>query len=278
MSNKYNIENIKEDFTAKGWCEAIPVFSENEINKFAQLCRETDEKYSLMKSDYRCKSNVLYPWVDEISRHPKILEIIKPLLGENFHCWDALFWIKYPSDNKKVSFHQDGTYWNFDNKNLALTVWIPFQDVGPAEGPIEYVKNQKSHDLIYHNDVQSNSNLLMRGQTAAMDITETVAVHCKKGSILVHSAFIVHGSRPNISKNTRMALGLIYANTKCKPLIEKAPETTIMISGIDTYNYMEHSPIPGNNFNENLKNWKYAYDQQHINYYSLSQEISHANR
>jgi hypothetical protein len=114
------ITNLKTTFEQQGWLGPLPIFSKEETVKYRNAIMDADQKLDLMNSDYRCKSNVLFSWADEISRNSTLISYIEQLIGPNIHCWDTLFWIKKPGDGKDVSFHQDATYWNFTNKKLQL--------------------------------------------------------------------------------------------------------------------------------------------------------------
>jgi len=265
---------LKDTFELNGFLGPLEIMSREETNKYKEILKETSKKLKLMNSDYRCKSNVLFPWVDKISRNPKLVEYLTQLIGPNFHCWDTLFWIKEPGDNRDVSFHQDATYWNFNNKHLAVTVWFAFDDVTEDQGSVEYVKGSHRRSQQQHKDVKTDTNLLMRGQTVDVDVPEErVKTAVPAGNILIHSPYIIHGSSKNKSNRPRLAMGMIFASTKCKPITEYSPESTIMIAGNDTNNYMLHDPAPLGNWEVDLENWREAYDRQHINYYRMEQSI-----
>lgn len=265
------VNDIKKDYLENGWLGPLPVFNEDEISRYRNELLENHNSIEFMNSDFRCKSNVLYPWVDEMSRHPKLRSYIEQLIGPNFHCWDVLFWIKHPGDNKEVGFHQDATYWNFNNKHKAVSAWIAFNDVTEEQGPIQYAIDPHHFQQKYHLDIKSENNLLMRGQTVDEPISETISSPCPAGSVMIHSPYIIHGSKPNRSNKIRAACGMVFVSTECEPIIKNVRETTIMIQGEDQYNFMDHDQQPGLNHQENLKNWKKAYDQQHFNYFALQQ-------
>ena len=105
-----------------GWMGPIQLMSKQEALALKQQVIKLDEKYDLMNSDYRCKSNVLFPLVDNLTRNDILIKEVSKILGPNFHCWDALFWIKKAKSKRDVSLHQDSTYWNFDKPEKALTV------------------------------------------------------------------------------------------------------------------------------------------------------------
>jgi hypothetical protein len=66
-------------------------------------------------------------------------------------------------------------------------------------------------------------------------------------------------------------MGMIFASTECAPRLSLSPESTIMVAGVDEYNYMIHDPQPTGNWEEDIKNWQVAYDRQHVNYYQMNQ-------
>jgi ectoine hydroxylase-related dioxygenase (phytanoyl-CoA dioxygenase family) len=265
--------NLISEFEQNGWAGPLQIFSKEETVKYRNAIIDADQKLDLMHSDYRCKSNVLFPWVNEISSHPKLISYLTQLIGPNIHCWDTLFWIKKPGDGKDVSFHQDATYWNFTNKHKALTVWFAFDDVTPEHGSIEYV--QGSHRVFQkrHKDVKTDSNLLMRGQTVDIELPkERIKTTVPAGNVLIHSPYIIHGSGLNLAATPRIAMGMIFASTECKPVLSISPESTVMVSGVDNFNYMIHDPAPCGVWETDIVNWQAAYDRQHLNYYKMEQE------
>jgi hypothetical protein len=264
--------NLKEQFERNGFVGPLEIMSREEALEFRALVMDAEEKHNLMRGDYRCKSNVLFPFVDRISRHPKLIEYLSQIIGPNIHCWDTLFWVKYPGDHKDVSFHQDATYWNFDKKHLAVTAWFAFDDVTEEHGSLEYV--QGSHRVFQrrHKDVKTETNLLMRGQTVDEDVPkERIKTRVPAGHVLLHSPYTIHGSADNRATTPRVAMGMIFASTECKPILELSPESTVMVAGVDNYNYMLHDPQPTGVWEEDIKSWQGAYDRQHINYYQMEQ-------
>lgn len=266
------MQTLKETYLEKGWLGPLPVFSPAEISRYKDLVLKTEKELNLMKSDYRCKSQVLFPWVYEIISNPVLRSYVEQLIGPNFHCWDVLFWIKHPFEGKTVSFHQDATYWNFDQKHKAVSAWLAFNDCTLDHGPVEYVNDSHTFTQKNHLDIKTDSNLLMRGQTVDEPIAETTLAPTPAGHVLLHSPYIVHGSGVNKTQEPRIGCGMIFVSTECKPVIQFAPESTIMVQGVDLYNHMLHDPAPGDDWETNHRHWKTAYDRQHTNYYSVTQE------
>jgi ectoine hydroxylase-related dioxygenase (phytanoyl-CoA dioxygenase family) len=260
-------------FLENGYVGPLKIVSPEQAAEYKKMILEADERYDLMNSDYRCKSNVLFPWVDEISRNPELVRYVSSIIGNNFHCWDTLFWIKKPGDGKRVSFHQDGTYWNFDLPQLSLTAWFAFDDVTPEQGSIQYLKGSHRLNQRRHVDITSTDNLLMRGQTVEeipSDL-EIIKTTVPAGHVLLHCSTMIHGSDVNLTSKTRVAMGMIFVSTRCRPRLAISPESSIMIAGTDQHNHVLHDPRPTGNWDIDVENWRRAYDHQHANYYMLEQ-------
>jgi ectoine hydroxylase-related dioxygenase (phytanoyl-CoA dioxygenase family) len=263
---------IKEQFEKNGFYGPVVFLTNKENKELLQQIVNTDNELDLMNSDYRCKSNVLFPWIDKLSRHPTIIAHVKEILGNNIHCWDTLLWIKHPKTDKFVSYHQDGTYWNFTPKTSGLTVWVTPTGATREMGCIKYEVGSHCNQ-VEHIDIKNRDNLLMRGQTATKHSDKFVHVECPEGSFLMHSPYIVHGSEQNNTNNVRIAIGFIYAASDAKPIVNYSPESTIMVNGTDHYNYMIHDNVPTGDWDTDIKHWRVAYDRQHDNYYKLQQKL-----
>ena len=262
---------IQETYNNQGYYGPVHFLNDIDIDLYTARLMFFADKLNLMNSDYRCKSNVLFPWIDDLSRNPTILSHVKEILGNNIHCWDTLIWIKEAETNKFVSWHQDATYWNFLPKERGLTIWVTLSGATEDMGCIEYIPGSHK-ELKHHVDIKSENNLLMRGQTIeTLDKTNAIKVPAPAGSFLMHHPFMFHGSAANTTSMPRLALGLIYVATDAKPIATYAPESTVMVSGTDIYNHMLHDTQPTGTWEEDVKVWKAAYERQHDNYYKMEQ-------
>lgn len=265
---------VKAVFDTRGYVGPLAALDESDNARYLQCMVDAEAEHNLMHSDYRCKTNVLFPWMDELTRNPRIGDAVEAVIGPDFHCWDTLFWIKYPETDKRVSWHQDATYWNFAPKHLAVTVWLCFSGATEEMGCIRYLGGSHRDGQYRHDDIQTRDNLLMRGQTIVHDnpLDISVPVEVPAGHFLMHHPHMIHGSLNNRSKRTRIACGMIFVFTQARPIATHAPESTIMIRGTDRYGYMQHDPRPTGDFARDRLAWRAAYDRQHENYYKMQAE------
>ena len=75
------------------------------------------DAYAINGWQLRCEG--MYDMIVE----PRILDYVQDLLGENLVCWGAHFFCKMPGDERRVSFHQDASYWPL-TPSKTVTVWL----------------------------------------------------------------------------------------------------------------------------------------------------------
>src|SRR6185312_10596629 len=123
-----------DQFWEQGFVAPIGVLSAAE----ARDCRDQLERFETtaggpLRGDLRHKSHLLFTWLADLVRHPRILDAVEDVIGPNILCWGSSFFIKEPRNPGFVSWHQDSTYWGLDPADV-ITAWIAFSDSTPANG------------------------------------------------------------------------------------------------------------------------------------------------
>jgi Phytanoyl-CoA dioxygenase (PhyH) len=96
----------------RGYHFPIEALSASEVAGFRRRLEDYEaESGGPIKGEMRHRSHVLFTWIDEMTRHPKILDAIEDVLGPDILCWNTSFFIKEARDPGFVSWHQDATYW-----------------------------------------------------------------------------------------------------------------------------------------------------------------------
>jgi non-heme Fe2+,alpha-ketoglutarate-dependent halogenase len=75
----------------------------------ARLEAVEGERGGPLGGELRHKGHLLFTWLDELIRHPRILDAVEDILGPNLLCWSSSFFIKEARDPAFVSWHQDST-------------------------------------------------------------------------------------------------------------------------------------------------------------------------
>ena len=71
--------------------------------------------------------NLLFPWCDELIRHPRILDCIEDIIGPDILCWNVHLFAKDPDGTSYVSWHQDAAYWGLEPADV-VTAWVALSE------------------------------------------------------------------------------------------------------------------------------------------------------
>ena len=92
-------ENEVAGYRARGYHFPVNALSESEVAEFRGKLEDYEARTGgPIQGEMRHRSHVLFPWINEMIRHPKILDAIEDLLGPDILCWNTSFFIKEPRD------------------------------------------------------------------------------------------------------------------------------------------------------------------------------------
>jgi hypothetical protein len=199
------------DFNRDGYLTGLVIFSAEEIadirRYFDQLLARTlaagADSYSISTAHLR------HGRVYDLLTEPRIVSYVKDLLGDNVIGWGSHFFCKMPGDGKRVSWHQDASYWPL-TPSKALTVWLAIDDAGVENACVRFIPG--SHwfgHLTYTLTENDDSNVLNQ----SVDVEKLGAPFDNElpaGAISIHSDLLVHGSEANSSTRRRCGLTLRY--------------------------------------------------------------------
>jgi non-heme Fe2+,alpha-ketoglutarate-dependent halogenase len=237
-------EQIKA-FNRDGYLAGIRIFSEEEIAEirryFDQLLAKTlaagGDSYSISTAHLR------HGRVYDILTHPRIVAIIKDLLGDDVIAWGSHFFCKMPGDGKRVSWHQDSSYWPL-TPSMAVTAWLAIDDANVENACMRYIPG--SHHLghlTYSLSEQDEGNVLNQTVPEAETLGKPVDVELKAGEISIHSDLLLHGSEANQSDRRRCGLTLRFC-----PAIVRAGlgwnAKGVIVSGKDESGHWANPPRP----------------------------------
>jgi len=237
-----------ETYRRDGFYFPIDVLSEAEAKSYRDSLEAFEAGHGgPLKGDLRHKPHLLFTWLNDLIRHPRILDAVEDVLGPNLLCWGSTFFIKEASDAGFVSWHQDSTYWGLSSPDVA-TVWIAITPASEVNGCMKFIagthKAQVDHTDTFHKD-----NLLTRGQEIAVEVDEDkgVLVELKPGQASLHHVLLFHGSAPNRSGDRRIGYAIRYIPTYVRQIAGERDSATL-VRGIDTYHHFEPEPAPDADF------------------------------
>src|SRR5262252_3274619 len=146
-----------------GCLSPLPVFFRNEITGlFAKFSELQQREGGTISGRTNRKPHLLLPWLNEVIRHPKILDAVEDVIGPNILCWSSGFFAKAPRDVALVSWHQDSTYWGLSEPDV-VTAWVAFTPSTVESGCMRVIPGSHQLDQIPHRDTFAKNNLLSRG-------------------------------------------------------------------------------------------------------------------
>ena len=197
----------------------------------------------------RHKSHLLFTWLNELIRHPRILDAAEDLLGPNLLCWSSSFFIKEARDPAFVSWHQDSTYWGLSEPDV-VTAWVAFSESSIESGAMRMVPGTHTQQVA-HRDTFAPDNLLSRGQELMVEVDESCAVDVvmHPGEMSLHHVRMFHGSPPNRSADRRIGYAIRYIPTHVRQISDGRDSATL-VRGVDEHHYFDAEDAPAADLDE----------------------------
>lgn len=228
-----------------GYVFPLPVLSAAEaaelLARLEALERQEGGKLSARTNR---RPHLLLPWLNDLIRHPKILDAVEDVVGPNILCWASGFFSKNAHDPAHVSWHQDATYWGLSSQDI-VTAWVAFTPSTPQSGCMRVVPGSHLVDQLPHRDTFAPDNLLTRGQEIAVEVDEHKAVDIvlQPGQMSLHHVRIVHGSEPNRADHRRVGFAIRYISTAVRQ-VTGVPDCASLVRGRDDYGHFLPEPRP----------------------------------
>ncbi|MEC8888865.1 MAG: phytanoyl-CoA dioxygenase family protein, partial [Pseudomonadota bacterium] len=179
--------------------------TDDAANYLAELEAYETNSGGPINGKWRYKSHLVFSWFDQLMRHPAILELVRPILGDDLMVWTTHIYPKEPGDGRFISWHQDSAHWGLDS-NQVLTVWVALTNATRENGCMRMLPGSHHNGQVEHQDTRDRKNFLTRGQTIlnGIDEDQSVWVELKAGEVSIHHVDMFHASTPNRSGQRRV--------------------------------------------------------------------------
>lgn len=185
------------DFDATGIRFPIPALDAEELESVRRQYAELVAAHggTLTRFD---RAHLYFDWAHDLATHPRVVEAVSSLLGDDVVVWGTLILSKPPHDDGFIAWHQDGAYADFLGDAPAVSAWIALSDSTVESGCMRVVPGSHRTRL-EHREPHNPQNMLSRGQEIAVEVDEREAVDVvlRAGQMSLHHVDIVHGSNPN---------------------------------------------------------------------------------
>ncbi len=198
-----------EQYHRDGFVSPIDVYTSSEIAEIRAAYEAAEQAHpDQLHPTNRNNAHLVVPVLDEVARHPTVLDCVRSLIGPDIVLWGSVMFIKEPSSTGYVSWHQDGRYMGLDPLDFA-TPWIALTDSTISNGCMAMIPGSQRQPLLDHRDTFDEENILTRGQNVdGVDAAAAVNLELRAGQMSIHHPRTIHGSQPNPSNQRRIGFAL----------------------------------------------------------------------
>jgi hypothetical protein len=200
-----------ETYRRDGAIFPVSVFEPSDIAaRYALLQGLENERAGRLPPLLNFKPYLLIPWLWELIHDPRILDPVEDILGPDLLCWEASFFVKAPSEQAHVPWHQDSTYWGL-TENEGATAWLAFTPSEQKNGCMRIIPGTHLNQIA-HVEAHDRSSMLPLGEKVAIPVAEdtTIDIVLAPGEMSLHHPVIIHGSQPNTSDMRRVGFVIRY--------------------------------------------------------------------
>ena len=234
-----------ETFNRDGYLSGLTIFGDEEIadirRYFDDLLARTlaagSDSYSISTAHMR------HGRVYDLLTDSRIVAYVKDLLGEDVIGWGSHFFCKMPGDGKRVSWHQDASYWPL-TPSKAVTVWLAIDDASVENACVRFIPGSHWFGHLTHTLTENDeSNVLNQTVAGVEQLEEPVDDELRAGEVSIHSDLLVHGSEANASNRRRCGLTLRYCPADVRAGLGWNAKG-VVVSGIDAEGHWGNPPRP----------------------------------
>ena len=233
-------------FNDKGYISPLDVFSPEETDAhriffdgiLAATTARGQNSYSINGWHRTCRS------IHDLVTEPRILDYLEDLLGEDLICWGTHYFCKMPGEGKRVSWHQDASYWPLTPAR-TVTVWLAIDDASEENSAMQVIPGSHLHGQIdYEQSTVEEDNVLNQTVCAPLDYgAAPVALAMRAGQISLHADLLLHGSGPNRSTHRRCGLTMRFVPAEVRAY-NGWHKSAIICRGSNPEGHWVHHPRP----------------------------------
>ncbi|MBC8076296.1 MAG: phytanoyl-CoA dioxygenase family protein [Chloroflexales bacterium] len=169
------------------------------------------------------KMCVAEPRLRAIAEHPKLVALLKRLIGEPSDLFQDQALLKPPLMGREKPWHQDNAYFNLPPETQVVGVWIALDEATPENGCMYLIPGSHREGPVVHfkrRDWQICDTDVATGRS--------VVAPLKPGGMLVFHGLLHHGTPPSRSPQRRRAVQLHYKPVSVQPIL---PEDRLAVFG-----------------------------------------------
>ena len=236
------------NYALNGYFSPLKLFSNDQAYIYRKNLELAESKIGPLH--YFAKTYTMMKWVYDVATNKIMLDFVEDIIGKDILLYNATFIIKEPRSKTHVSWHQDLTYWGFDDNEKQVSAWIALSVANDLSGCMKMIPGSHKKGIFDHESTNDSNNVLSRGQTVTKVNTKN-AVSCPldPGEASFHHGLTLHSSQPNKSNDRRIGLNLQFITTDMKQL-KSDNDSALLVRGVDNYKNFNMDIVAKNDFDE----------------------------
>ena len=180
----------------------------------------------------------------DIVTNSKILDVVQDLVGDTVILRHSHFFAKLPGDGKRVSWHQDASYWPI-TPSKVVSAWLAIDDSHEDNAAMQVIPGSHLTENIPFRESSAEENNVLN-QTVPDELlpaVDPVTLRLDAGQMSLHSDWILHGSEVNHSNRRRCGLALRYLSADVRAY-DGWNSNSVVCRGVEPTGHWENHPRP----------------------------------
>lgn len=233
-------EDYTSAFIRDGFVSPVRIISEADVGDHRRIMEDAERKIGALH--YQAKVHTILRSPFELATHPRVLGLVASLIGPDILVYNVEYIVKEPKSASYVSWHQDLTYWGFDNDD-QVSMWLALSSASAESGCMRMIPGSHAAGRVGHEKTVDENNVLFQGQTVKQ-VNEDDAILCalNPGEASFHHGWTLHASTPNKSNDRRIGLNVQYLKPSMKQLKHDG-DSAVLVRGVDLHHhFLEDQP------------------------------------
>jgi hypothetical protein len=235
-------ETQVRQYRDQGYTAPVPALSTHEAATLRARLEAYEASAGALQGPLRHKSHLLFTWLNDLVRHPRILDAVEDVIGPDILLFGASIFAKGARDRSYVSWHQDSAYFGL-SPHQEVTVWVAFTESTPQNGCLRVLPGSHLGDNYRHIETFAPENMLARGQTIeGIADSAGVDIPLQPGEFSMHHECTAHGSLTNRSDARRIGFAFFYIPVHVESKLGR--RSALLVRGKDRAGRWDSDPLP----------------------------------
>jgi len=242
--------SYKMSWNEKGFKAALDVWPREEMTSIIMKLNQLEKS----QPGGKFAAQMLNPhsFLADLCVKERLLTSVADILGPDLVLVSTTLFTKYPAQDsgaKYVGAHQDLKYWGL-HPHQEVTAWLALDKAGPHNGSLCFLPGSHQAGLLDHDQGDRENNILQENQDIFLtdkDISSLVQSDLQPGQASLHDGLLVHLSPPNLSRERRTGLQMIFTTPQVKLMeqtytnkYDEEWRLPVLVRGKDSFGHLKY--------------------------------------